>query len=308
MKKPNEGLFRHFFEENLEKTGKMLEALKTGKDAWNWTKERLALGLLLGITIVLAAHYLAIGEAVAITAFVIAIPLPLSLSHALLSYQIEARKREMEVFAPDILLYASTLPKGTPLQGIIRHAAESGYGALSEEFEKTGEEIRKGLTPQEALFRMGERSNSLAIKRAASLLSEAYVSGADMGSAFKSAAEDLSETHAIMRERQSAMIIEKYTILLSAGILIPAILGMAAKAASGFDTRLLAELEMGLSAEARQGIISSAMTATPIYLAEYALLASGFVAFQEGKQKKAVIYALALLPLAIAVYFIVKGN
>ena len=44
-----------------------------------------------------------------------------------------------------------------------------------------------------------------------------------------------------------------------------------------------------------------------IYLAEYSIIASLFVAFQEGRQKKAVLYASILMPLSMVVYFIGKG-
>ena len=103
------------------------------------------------------------------------------------------------------------------------------------------------------------------------------------------------------------MIIEKYTLIFSAGIILPAILAMVAKLVTGMNFELLSELELGLEKETREALFGAAMTAIPLYLGEYSLLASAFVAFEEGRPKKTLLYALLLLPLSLIVYFVIKA-
>jgi hypothetical protein len=47
--------------------------------------------------------------------------------------------------------------------------------------------------------------------------------------------------------------------------------------------------------------------ANQIYIAEYAIIASVFLGMQENNTKKAVIYAMFLLPASFVFYFLAKG-
>ncbi len=208
---------------------------------------------------------------------------------------------------PDILLSASIFPKGTGLEKIILHFSKTNYRFLSGEFEKCRQEILKGSTAVGALEKMKERNDSIVLGRAIDLVLGGINSGADVSAVFKETAADLFETGAILRERVASLTIEKYTLLIAGGILVPAILGVLTGMVLSLNFDALSEIGIGLSLSEKKALIDAAMFASPIYLAEYSLIASFFVAFQEGDLKKGIVYAAALVPLSLAVYFFVPG-
>ena len=222
-------------------------------------------------------------------------------------YMFDLRKRKIEKFVPDLLLSASVFPRGTNLEKIIGHFAKTNYAFLSGEFEKCQVEILKGNNPVSALENMKKRNGSAVLGRAIDLIVSGINSGSDAAVVFKETAADLLETASILRERSASLTIEKYTLLFAGGIIVPAILGVLIGIVSGLDFAALSEIGIGLPLAQRKALIDAALFASPVYLVEYSIIASFFVAFQEGDLKKGVIYSVFLIPASIAVYFFVPG-
>lgn len=228
--------------------------------------------------------------------------IPFFLNYFIQAFKFETRKRKIEALIPDLLLQASMLPFKESFFETINYLSKCGYGFLSIEFEKARKEIEGSASVEEALKNIAKRCMSKVVSRAMRLLIQGYNSGADMSSVFKETAEDLLKTNALMQERNAALIVEKYTLLFAGGLIVPMVLGLIVGMVSGFDFSVAGELSFGLNAEARKEIFQTALFANQVYLAIYALMASLFVANQEGNLKKAFLYALVLLPLSIAVY------
>jgi len=224
-------------------------------------------------------------------------------------YKAELRKRQVEKYVPDILLQASIFPKGTSLLHIIAYFGEAKYGHLSKEFSRASMEIKKGATVEAALENIKNRyKESRILARAINLLIQGYNSGADMNQTFKEAADDLMQTNTILRERAASMTVEKFTLLIAGAFLVPFILGMITKTVSSFDLTLLSTAfgEQVNLAEKKE-MLAAALLGTHIYIFEYAILASIFVANQENNIKKAVIYATILIPVSLLVFTLAKG-
>lgn len=213
------------------------------------------------------------------------------------------RRRKIENLTPDFLLEASLFPKGTSLAEIIEVFSKRDYPFLSEEFMKARYEMQKGATPELCLSNMKKRVKSRAFSRAIDLVIEGAKSGADVAIVFKEAAEDQLETNALIRERKSSLVVEKYTLLFAGGIIVPLILGTVAGMLETLDFSALSEIGIGLSAVEKKDLLWAGKTASLIYIIEYALIASFFLAFQEHDRKKTVIYAAFLLPVSLGVYF-----
>ncbi len=208
---------------------------------------------------------------------------------------------------PNLLLIASSMPEKTSMKKLVEFMAEHGEGPIAEEFSIVAERVSANEPVEKALESLKRRNESLSLNRAVDLLVNSIKTGAPMNSIFRETAEDFMETNAILRERGASSAIEKYTLLLAGGIIVPLILGLLAGMIGNFEFTAISELGIGLSESARKELVEASLLGSIIYIAEYALIASVFVAFQEASQKKAVLYASVLLPLGLIVYFIGKG-
>ena len=227
---------------------------------------------------------------------------PFLLLYLLNSYLKERLLLQKERLVPDLLLQASVFPPGTPVEKIIAYMGKQNFAALSKEFERAKEEIKKGSTVAAALQGIKQRNNSRVIDRAIDLLIQGYNSGADMSKIFRETASDLLETNAILRERNATLIVEKYTLLFAGGLIVPAVLGLLASMVVGMDFTAMEHLDFGIAAEERENILNMSMAANQIYIAEYAIIASLYIANQENEIRKSLLYGVLLLPLSFFVY------
>jgi len=247
-------------------------------------------------------------DSVYITAFCLAcFPASLILNYFFSTYLLESRKRKMEALVPDLLLQASAFPRGVSMNRILGFFSKADFGLLGKEFEIALLEIEKGVSVENSLENLKKRCNSRIIDRAIDLLIRGYESGADLSSVFRAGAEDFFETNALLRERNAALVIEKYTLLFAGGLIVPAVLGLIIGMVSEIDFSGLQSLELGIESASRKELLETTIFANQIYLAEYALLASFFIASQEGNPRKAFLYALFLLPVSFAVNIAAKA-
>lgn len=87
---------------------------------------------------------------------------------------------------------ATELKAGLGLHDSMRSVAMSGYGALSEEFARTLEEIKYGETTEKALVDMSERIQSEGLNRAVHQITRTLSSGGDLSKTLNVIAEDTS--------------------------------------------------------------------------------------------------------------------
>ena len=287
---------------NFEETLKVLN-YKKGLDGF--LRDSVILGSLLGIGILYYALIIENNEKFA-SLSLIGFFLPLILNYFYILYLFEKRKKKIEEEIPDLLLIASSLPEKTSIEKVVHFMAEDNT-ELSQEFRLVQKDLKTGLSIEEALEKMKKRNKSLSLNRAIDLLINALRTGAEMNTVFRETAEDFMETNAILRERTANTTVEKYTLLLAGGIIVPLILGLLAGMVSGFNFSTISELGIGLTETARKEIVEASLLGNLIYIIEYALIASAFVAFQENNQKKTVLYASILTPISIVVYFLGKG-
>ncbi len=268
----------------------------------NFLKLCIATGLAGAGTIGISSFWIEFFREFFVATAALGFVLPCILLFFIVSYKYESQFRKKESAVPESLLSASSFPSGTTAEEILKKLGEE-ENALAQEFKKASQEIRLGADFDKALMNLGKRVQSPVVDRAVELLVQAYGSGADMSLAFRQAAEDMLETESIIRERRANLIIQKYTLLFAGGILVPLVLGLLEGVVSGIDFSMLEELSFGGTKQYGKELADSAGIASFFYLAEYALIASAFVAFMEGNRKNFFFYAVILLPLSFFSYF-----
>lgn len=285
----------------------LLTALSAqGRTTGDFTRDCAAMGAVFSILVLYYGLFVVESEklaALSIPAFFV----PLVVNYFYTLYTFENRVRQIEEEVPDILLLASSVPEKRDMARVIRFMAENARGPLQEEFRMANVLLESGAPAEEALSRMKKRCDSTPLSRAIDMLLNSMNSGAETGAILRETAEDFMQTSAILRERAATATVEKYTMLFAGGIIVPLILGLLSGMINGLNISAIGEIGIGMAEAQRKAVSGAAMTANLIYIAEYAIIASAFVAFQENRQGKAVLYAMFLLPIGFAVYFLGKG-
>jgi len=283
--------FNHVLKEN--------NSAKTFEELIKWYS---ALGFSLALLSVGISCVFELNEIYSVLLFVFCLGSPGLFHYFFHLFLFEKNKREKEKLIPDILLQASIFPKGTSMIKIIKYISTAEYGLVSIEFKKALNEIEKGKTVEESLKEISFRCKSEIISRAINLLIQGNKSGAEMNKVFKESAEDILETQSIIKERIASVLIQKYTLILAGGIIVPLLLGLITGFVQEMNFIGIDELGLGMNSIERNEMISASLLANQIYILEYALISSLFIANQEGNTKKALVYALILIPLGIFCY------
>ncbi|MBI5679984.1 MAG: type II secretion system F family protein [Methanobacterium sp.] len=127
---------------------------------------------------------------------------------------------------------ATELRAGLGLHESMRSIALSGYGALSEEFARTLEEIKYGETTENALIDMGERINSEGMTRAVYQITRTLASGGDLSRTLNVIAEDIAY-ELRMKLKDYAQKLNSFTMIyMFVAVLGPVILMIMLIAAS----------------------------------------------------------------------------
>lgn len=206
------------------------------------------------------------------------------------------RQRRIEEELPRAMLELATLPTRT-LRDVIDHLSR-GYGELSKEFRRVKQLVSTGIPPEKAMRTVAAASGSYLLNNAVSIIITGIRSGSDWPELIRNAAEDIEALIDMERERASALALQRYVVLLSAGVFVPGVLGIT--------KRMVDRLTEGGLFETVE-TLTAVQNAVIIHIAVLAVMASIFAAFLEGKPRRAIIYAAVLLPLAFGTYAAVSG-
>ena len=223
--------------------------------------------------------------------------IPLLLNIIFHELRFEQRVRLMEKQLPDSLILFASFPATTSFEHAIALLATSTPEPIRSEWERVHHSIQKNGDVVKGLDFFAEGMISPIAARSIHLLKRGYRSGAPIHSALAGMAHDLMLHHAHFQERSATLLVEKYTLLLAGGILVPVLLGVMVGVVEKLPFNLLME-----NAAAHQELFRAALFSIRGYLFLYAALAGAFIGLQEHARWKMSVYVIALVPLAQIAY------
>lgn len=204
--------------------------------------------------------------------------------------------RKMEHQILDALLYWSALPTTWSFERKLQELSTQTNSPLREEWELVVRQVKKGSTIPEALHGLCKGRTSLILSRAKQVLIQGYTSGTPLHDECARLAVEGMARESLRREKESSLLIEKYTLLGAGGIVVPLILGLSTGMVENFTQ------ELG-STSLNPALQLAAGWGTRGYLLIYSILASAFVGLVEGEVGKAKVYIIWLLPLNQFIYW-----
>jgi Flp pilus assembly protein TadB len=210
----------------------------------------------------------------------------------------EKQTNSIEKQIPDSLMIVAALPQTTPFEKIIQWLSETTPQPIRKEWKKVFDCIQKGQNIQEALRGFGKNYVSSSIPKVKHLLIQGYEKGSNIQLPAAKLANHLLDSQTLVNERKAALMIEKYTLLLAGGMLVPLLLGLM--------VGVVSQLPFGnvLFEERSNELFGTALQAIHGYLFIYSVLGGVFVGVLEGRKWQGMVYVLLLIPSAQIAYSI----
>lgn len=213
-------------------------------------------------------------------------------------YHLLTRKIEdMEKNLPDAFFYlASSLRAGVSFSEALEEASTARFGALTEEFKRTVQEIKKGRPTIEALRAFAIRNKrSSVIYRSTMIILEAYERGAPMADVLVAVANDVREILRIKKERKASTGMQAMFFIIASGFIGPFILGVVSQIMGGMSTP---EVGLKLPLEAIKNVSLA-------FVAIQAIVSGlGIGIIREGKFSAGFKYSAMLAILGIVVFLV----
>ena len=202
----------------------------------------------------------------------------------------------LEQQAADSLLILSSIPASVSFLEHLRWVEKISPLPIRNAWKTMVSSIESGKNPPSAFAEFGRGRTSSILESVRALLTRTYESGAAFGEPSRTLAQEIITHHASLHERRAVLLVEKYTMLLAGGLLVPFLLGIL--------TGGVSSLPLGgeLSSPDASVLFETALLGMRGYLFMYSILAGIFVGFQDGKPAQSIFYVLMLLPCSQLVY------
>ncbi|MDD3159818.1 MAG: type II secretion system F family protein [Candidatus ainarchaeum sp.] len=303
------GLIKNFFEDNQIKSfeDKLLLNNSKMKNLMKFLEVSILFGtVFMIIGMILVNYFFKLNEKIIIVG-IFCFFIPFIINYIFQDLKFEKNKRKKEELLTDVLLEASVIVDELSTIKLIENLAnkdDEEFRLISENFSRIYFEINNGGEIKIAIKNEIRRNKSQIFNKFGELLIQKYESGIKMNEMFKELAEDIIENRTILKERQATMLVTKYTLILSAGLIVPSVLGLIVGLITNLNFGGISQIEIGLSEIARKEILELSVLGTYIYLIEYALLSSFFLGIYNSNKKFAIVYGSILIPVSLIVFVI----
>ncbi|EHR77535.1 type II secretion protein F [Thermococcus litoralis DSM 5473] len=212
-------------------------------------------------------------------------------------YLLTKKIEDMEKNLPDAFFYlASSLRAGVSFSEALEEASTARFGALTEEFKRTVQEIKKGRATIEALRAFAVRNKrSSVIYRSTMIIIEAYERGAPMADVLVAVANDVREILRIKKERKASTGMQAMFFIIASGFIGPFILGVVSQIMGGMNTP---EVGLNLPLEAIKNVSLA-------FVAIQAIVSGlGIGIIREGKFSAGFKYSAMLAILGVVIFLV----
>jgi len=251
-------------------------------------------GLLLGIIVLIAFMIMGVNPVIG---FIIGLIAPAALIFGWIFFMMEKRVDAIEQGTPDFLRQISSLLRsGVGVETAMEDISKHGKGPLNDELKRAVIEIKIGSTFEDALLGMSERLKSKTLDRTFRMIIEGRRVGGSLADVIETVAEDLRAVLALQRERRANVMMSVMFLLIAAVIAAPFALGMIMTYSSFIES-------LGKS----NPLLGAAETGATGYIIIHSIIAGllmGIVLY--GSARKGVKFALALVPVAYGIFFVVR--
>ncbi|MFP4006074.1 MAG: type II secretion system F family protein [Candidatus Hadarchaeia archaeon] len=221
-------------------------------------------------------------------------------------FLIQRRVNDIEDALPDALRQMSNvLRAGVGMDVVLEDISESDYGPLSEEFERTIDQVQRGRSMRHALRAMAERSKSDLLERAFFLIVEGMERGAELADVMEAVSGDIRETQTLQRERRAATMQQVLFLLAATLFVAPLISGLVLSVSDMFAVQSGGGggslFGGGMSGDALPDSIYIVLPIFIIIQAFITSLAVGVIRY--GKLSKGVIFSGPFMIGAVGVFY-----
>jgi len=232
---------------------------------------------------------------------------------ALLSMGIENRAKKVEAVLPDFLLMtASNLKAGMPIEQAMIYSAKPEFGLLSKDVKEVMKKTYGGTSSEIALKELGMRFKSRALSRVVDLITQAIQSGGELGPILLATANDVRESITLRKDAAASLMQYQIFLIFAAALGTPFLFATAEKLIGVFESQqisvpsggsaLFTTMPINISklpiSSAEFGYFSLAMMVVTTFFSSLIL-----GAIKSGNEKDGLKYFIPMLAIAYILYF-----
>jgi hypothetical protein len=209
--------------------------------------------------------------------------------------------KKLEDALVDEILNISSYVRSNDLKLILHKLANSNNKIISNDFKIILNKVNKGHKIKDLFKDLKEKYNSNLLDKFLDLLEYSISSGTVTLKDYKIIVKDYLKAKELLNERDSVLLMQKYTIIFAGGLIVPGILGIVISLVKSL-VGVVDISVVGLSSSASLYLVS--YYCAIIYIIEYVIISSFYLAQLEDNIKKFIYYLIFLLPVSLLIFFI----
>jgi hypothetical protein len=189
------------------------------------------------------------------------------------------------------------------IKAIINKLSRSENKIISLEFKNIKYKLKQGHNLESLFSILKKKYDSGILNRFLDLLTTLITIGTITNNDFKELVTNFINYKKIIDQRQSLLLMQKYTIILSSSFILPLVLGIVINLVKSLSSNINTSF-FEFSINSNLFIVTNYCAI--IYLLEFIIISSVYLGFLDNNSKKFIIYLIIQLPIALLIFFITK--